>query len=130
VIVPKVLLVEDHEDTRLMYAEFLGDNFEVIQASDGEGALEAMRVRVPDLVITDVSLPGVDGFELIKRMRGDSTLARVPVICLSGYSTDAIEERAREAGCARLLQKPCLPDALAATVKGLLENEDARRPAR
>jgi DNA-binding response OmpR family regulator len=90
--VPKVLLVEDHEDTRLMYAEFLGDDFEVIQASDGEGALEAMRARVPDLVITDVSLPGVDGFELINRMRRETSLARVPVICLSGYSTDALEE--------------------------------------
>jgi DNA-binding response OmpR family regulator len=128
--VPKVLLVEDHEDTRLMYAEFLGDAFEVIQASDGEGALEAMRARTPDLVITDVSLPGVDGFELINRMRRETTLASVPVICLSGYSTDALEERAREVGCARLLQKPCLPDALAATVQGVLKKSSRRRSGR
>ncbi len=126
---PKVLLVEDHEDTRLMYAEFLGDNFEVVQASDGEGALEAMRALVPDLVITDVSLPGVDGFELINRMRREASLARVPVICLSGYSTDALEERAREVGCVRLLQKPCLPDALADTVAGLLQNEPRENSA-
>ncbi len=113
-----------------MYAEFLGDAFEVIQASDGEGALEAMRARTPDLVITDVSLPGVDGFELINRMRRETTLASVPVICLSGYSTDALEERAREVGCARLLQKPCLPDALAATVQGVLKKSSRRRSGR
>lgn len=126
---PLVLLVEDHPDTRLMYAEFLGDRFDVMQAADGEGALEAMRTRVPDLVITDLSLPRVDGFELVIRMRKDAALAAVPVICLSGYSTDALQQRAREAGCDRLLQKPCLPDALAAVVADLLRAGKPQRPA-
>ena len=122
-----LLLIEDHPDTRLMYAEFLRETFDVLQASAGDEALSVMRTRVPDLVITDLSLPRVDGFELMKRRRSDPTLASVPVICLSGYG-GTHEQRAREAGCDRLLQKPCLPDALAAAAEDVLrERSSARR---
>ena len=62
---PLVILVEDHADTRLMYAEFLSSEFEVVQAGDGEEALRVMQTRVPDLVITDLALPVVNGFELV-----------------------------------------------------------------
>ena len=109
---PLVILVEDHADTRLMYAEFLSSAFEVVQAGDGEEALRVMQTRVPDLVITDLALPVVNGFELVTRMRADPTLAAVPVICLSGYGGSAQEDRAREVGCDRLIEKPCLPDTL------------------
>ena len=108
----RVILVEDHADTRLMYAEFLSSDFEVIQAADGEEALRAMDAQVPDLVITDLTLPGVNGFELVTRRRADAALAAVPVICLSGYGGSAQEDRAREVGCDRLIEKPCLPDTL------------------
>jgi len=110
--VPLVILVEDHADTRLMYAEFLSSEFEVIQAADGEEALRAMQARAPDLVITDLSLPRVSGFELVTRMRADPALTAVPVICLSGYGGSAQKDRAREVGCDRLIEKPCLPDTL------------------
>jgi CheY-like chemotaxis protein len=128
--VPLVLIVEDHSDTRMMYAEFLADRFEVIEAADGERALEAMQTRVPDVVITDVSLPHLDGLELTIRMRKNAALAKVPVICLSGYSSDALEQRAIEAGCTRLLEKPCLPDDLATVVTEVLTGRQPRRPAR
>jgi CheY-like chemotaxis protein len=118
--VPLVILVEDHRDTRLMYAEFLSAEFEVIQAADGEEALQAMRTRVPDLVITDLLLPGLNGFELVTRMRGDPALAAVPVICLSGYGGTAQGDRAREVGCDRLIEKPCLPDTLSEAALELL----------
>jgi CheY-like chemotaxis protein len=122
-----VLLVEDHRDTRLMYSEFLTmDGFEVVQAADGEEALTLMAARTPDLVITDLALPRVDGFELMRRMRNDPTLAAVPVICLSGYSDDSREQRARAAGCSRLIQKPCLPDTLAEAASALLRSEPQR----
>ncbi len=109
---PILLLVEDHVDTRQMYAEFLGDLFDVMQAGEGQQALEMMRARRPDVVITDLSLPGIDGFELIKEARKDPALANIPIICLSGYGGHAHDERAREAGCNRIMQKPCMPDAL------------------
>ena len=124
---PLVILVEDHADTRLMYAEFLSSEFEVVQAGDGGEALRVMQTRVPDLVITDLALPVVNGFELVTRMRADPTLAAVPVICLSGYGGSAQEDRAREVGCDRLIEKPCLPDTLS---DAALEVLRARRQPR
>ena len=117
---PHIVLVEDHADTRQMYAEFLSLSFEVLQASDGREALALMRERAPALVITDLSLPGMDGFELIRLMRDDDRLRSVPVICLSGYGGHAHEQRAREVGCDHILQKPYLPDALATLAESVV----------
>jgi two-component system phosphate regulon response regulator PhoB len=110
---PVVLLVEDHTDTRQMYAEFLAASFDVLEAADGQQALAVLEQRVPAVVITDFSLPGFDGFELIRRIRRNHITEGVPVICLSGYGGRAHEQRAREVGCDRVLEKPCLPDVLA-----------------
>jgi CheY-like chemotaxis protein len=118
---PLLLLVEDHEDTRQMYAEFLGVSFEVVQARDGTQALDALQQNVPALVITDFSLPGIDGFELIRRMRDNQSTRDVPAICLSGYSGVRHEQRAREVGCDRMLEKPCLPDQLAQVAKEMAQ---------
>jgi two-component system, cell cycle response regulator DivK len=109
---PVILLVEDHQDTRQMYAEFLSVSFEVQAAAEAGAALAIVRQSPPDLLITDLSLPGMDGFELIAHIKKDPVLARIPIICLSGYGGHAHELRAREAGCDRILQKPCMPDAL------------------
>jgi CheY-like chemotaxis protein len=110
---PLILIVEDHVDTRQMYAEFLGLSFEVLQAADGHQALAVLGERVPAVVITDLSLPGIDGFELIKRIRANRATERVPVICLSGHIGRSHEQRARDAGFDRIMVKPCMPDALA-----------------
>ena len=110
---PVLLLVEDHADTRQMYAEFLGMSFDVLAAADGEEGLSLLRKHHVDVVITDLSLPGMDGFELVAEIRKDGALQRIPIICLSGYGGAAHEQRARAAGCDRILQKPCMPDALA-----------------
>jgi two-component system, cell cycle response regulator DivK len=124
---PFILLVEDHQDTRQMYAEFLAGEFDVATAPDGTEALDLMRAHRPDLVITDLSLPGIDGFALVALMRKDAALSRIPIICLSGYGGHAHEQRAREAGCDRLLQKPCMPDALAGVATELLHAFRDRR---
>jgi CheY-like chemotaxis protein len=125
---PLVLLVEDHDDTRQMYAEYLAETLTVAQAADGRVALDMLHRQPPDLLITDLSLPGLDGFELIARVRHDTMLSGLPIICLSGYGGHAHDERAREAGCNRILQKPCMPDALAAAAHALLNDEPGRSP--
>ncbi|HET9266406.1 MAG TPA: response regulator [Vicinamibacterales bacterium] len=117
---PRVLLVEDHADTRLMYAEFLSSSFEVLEAADGLEALDLALRHRPDLIVTDVSLPGIDGFELVTRLRRHAVTRQTPIVCLSGYGGDVYEERARKAGCNRIVQKPCLPDELARAVHQLL----------
>ena len=116
-----LLIVEDHADTRQMYAEFLGASYDVEEAANAEQALAAMRRQVPSLVITDFSLPGIDGFELIRRMRSEQATREVPVICLSGYGGSGHEQRAQAIGCDRVLEKPCLPDTLAQIARDLLE---------
>jgi twitching motility two-component system response regulator PilH len=112
-----VLLVEDHVDSRNMYAEFLRLQFDVLEAGDGMGALEAMQGARPDVVVTDLALPRMDGFELMKRMQADERLRDVPIIALSGFSGAEHEERARKAGSSLVLLKPCLPDDLARAVE-------------
>ncbi len=92
---PVVLLVEDHADTRMMYVEFLSLSFEVLTAGNGNGneALETLRTGRPDLLITDLSFPGLDGFQLIARIREDPATSRLPIICLSGYGGHVHEQR-------------------------------------
>jgi CheY-like chemotaxis protein len=99
-----------------MYAEFLRLQFNVIEAADGMRALEMMQQAAPDIVVTDLALPQMDGFELMERMRADKRLRDVPVIALSGFSGVEYESRARAAGSDVVLQKPCLPDDLAKAV--------------
>jgi len=124
-----LLLVEDHEDTRQMYAEFLGMSFEVVCAPDGEQGLALLRERPVHLVITDLSLPRMNGFELVAAIRNDPALRAIPIVCLSGYGGLAHEQRARDAGCDRILQKPCMPDALAEVATELIR-EAVDRSAR
>jgi CheY-like chemotaxis protein len=117
---PLVLLVEDHLDTRQMYAQFLSLQFAIAEAPDAEQALTMIHGRAPRLVITDLSLPGMSGFEMIERLKGDPTTRDIPVICLSGFGGRGHEERARELGCNLVLQKPCLPDELADAAASVL----------
>jgi CheY-like chemotaxis protein len=100
-----------------MYAEFLGSSFDVLEAGDGCQALEVLRRHVPAVVITDYSLPGINGFELTRQIRKNASTRDVPVICISGYSGNRYEEQARKVGCDRVLEKPCLTDALAAAAR-------------
>jgi chemosensory pili system protein ChpA (sensor histidine kinase/response regulator) len=104
-----------------MYAEFLSASFDVVLAASGSEALTLLETRVPALVITDFTLPGIDGFELIRQIRGNDSTRQVPVICLSGHGGRAHEQRAREVGCTRVLEKPCLPEALARTARELVQ---------
>jgi len=126
---PLVLIVEDHDDTRQMYAEFLGLSFDVRTVGTGQQALEFMTGRRPDLLITDIALPGMTGLELVSRIRADAALRGVPIICLSGFDGHAYDELARQAGCDRLIQKPCLPDALAIAVEEVLKGVQGRSVA-
>jgi CheY-like chemotaxis protein len=104
-----------------MYAEFFGPAFDVLEAANGEQALDVLRRQVPALVITDFSLPGMDGFELIRQIRGNATTREIPVICLSGYTGNRYEQQALAVGCDRVIEKPCLPDALFAAAKDLVQ---------
>ena len=118
---PLVLLVEDHADTRLMYAEYLKPDYDTSEAGDGITALEAARTSPPDIIVTDLALPRMDGFELIARLRADEQLRSIPVIALSGYSGIDVDARVRAAGTAVVIQKPCLPETLVQELRRQLQ---------
>ncbi|HEX5475179.1 MAG TPA: response regulator [Vicinamibacterales bacterium] len=127
---PVVLVVEDHADTRAMYVEFLSTQFRIEQAATATEALAIATTSPPDLIITDLSLPGMDGFELIHRFREQPALRGVAVICLSGYGGYAHEQRARECGADRILLKPCLPDDLIRHVRQVMRERGVAGPQR
>lgn len=118
---PRVLLVEDHADTRHMYAEYLRPDYETSEASDGVAALEALREGLPDIIVTDLALPRMDGFELIARLRADERLRAIPVIALSGYSGAELDARVKAAGPSVVIQKPCLPETLVQEIRNQLK---------
>ncbi len=102
-----VLVVEDHEESRKMLKVLLSlKGYEVIEAEEGERALELAKDKHPDLVLMDISLPGRDGLAIYREMRNCSSLGDVPIILTSGYSTDAFRQEVRAAGCNEFLVKP------------------------
>lgn len=111
---PVLLLVEDHADSRAMYAEYLTDRFEVIEAGDGQTAWDLVQRRAPDVIVTDLALPGVDGYELIAKIRADARIRDIPIIALSGYSAEAPPAGAPTWDV--VLEKPCLPEQVAEAV--------------
>jgi CheY-like chemotaxis protein len=108
----RILLVEDHADTRLMYAEFLGSDYDVDGVGDGIAALAAIEGQMPDIIVTDLALPRMDGYELIARVRANARFANIPIIALSGYSGAEHDQRVMQVQPVLVLQKPCLPETL------------------
>ena len=119
---PNVLLVEDDSAGRRMYAEWLTDaGFDVQQAHNGLQALERALELVPDVVVTDLNIPGIDGFELTRRLKHEPRTRNVPVVAVTGYAAfQADPGRAIRAGCDAVLEKPCSPDELESAIRSLI----------
>lgn len=119
---PSVLLVEDDRDGRRMYAHWLTDaGFHVDEAHNGLQALERAFDSPPDVVVTDLAIPGIDGFELTRRLKHDARTRDVPVLAVTGYAAFASDpDRARRAGCDVVLAKPCSPDDLESAIRDLI----------
>jgi CheY-like chemotaxis protein len=104
--VKTVLIVEDLELNRDLLAQLLEDEHRLVFAVDGVTALERAAEVRPDLVLMDLSLPRMDGWEATRRLKADAALAHIPVIALSAHAMSGDEERARAAGCDDYLTKP------------------------
>jgi CheY-like chemotaxis protein len=124
---PFVLLVEDFEDAREMYRDYLEfSGFRVETARDGHEAIEKARALRPHLILMDLSLPGIDGWEATRILKGDPTTADLIIVALSAHALAAEGDRARAAGCDGFIAKPCLPTELVAEiVVHLKANTDA-----
>jgi len=119
---PSVLLVEDDHAGRRLYAEWLTQaGFSVDQAHNGLQALERAFESVPDIVVTDFNIPGIDGFELTRRLKHDPRTRTVPVVAVTGYAAfQADPGRAIRAGCDAVLEKPCSPEDLETAIRTLI----------
>jgi two-component system, cell cycle response regulator DivK len=131
-LAPLVLLVEDFADAREMYRDYLEfSGFRVETAADGREAIEKARAHRPDLVLMDLSLPGIDGWEATRTLKADPRTADLPILALSAHAMGPEGRRAEEAGCDGFIAKPCLPHELVAEVARFLAlAAPAGRPAR
>lgn len=101
-----LLIVEDIELNRDLLAQLLEDDYRLVFATDGVAALELAAVARPDLILMDLSLPRMDGWEATRRLKADRALSRIPVLVLSAHAMSGDEERARASGCDDFLTKP------------------------
>lgn len=118
----RILIVEDTEDNRQILRDLLTNaGFDIIEAHDGEAAVEAAFEFRPDLILMDIQLPIMNGYEAIRRIKADTTLQLIPIIAVTSYALSEDKEKARAAGCDGYVAKPFSPRQLLATVRDLLE---------
>ena len=118
---PLILVVDDYEDAREMYAEYLRFcGFRVAEARNGNEALEQAFTLMPDLILMDLSLPGMDGWEATRQLKADERTRSIPVVALTGHALAGASEGAKKAGCDSFVTKPCLPDDLVVEVRRML----------
>ncbi len=118
---PLVLLVEDQSELREMYAQqFLLSGFDVIEAGNGADAISHTFEHFPDVVLMDLSLPVLDGWEATRRLKSDKRTAHIPVVALTAHDGSGELQRATRAGCDWFVPKPCPPDALITEIRRVL----------
>ena len=118
---PLILVVDDYQDAREMYAEYLVfSGFRVAEARNGNEAVAQAFALTPDLILMDLSLPGMDGWEATRLLKADDRTRHIPVVALTGHALAGASEGARKAGCDSFVTKPCLPDDLVVEVRRML----------
>ena len=121
---PLILVVEDFDDAREMYRDYLQfSGFRVETARDGREAIEKTRTLHPDLVLMDLSLPGIDGWEATRLLKSDPATRNILVVALSAHALATEGERARRAGCDGFIAKPCLPPDLVEEISKYLKTQ-------
>ena len=117
-----ILVVDDYQDAREMYAEYLQySGFRVAEAKNGNEAVTQARALKPDLILMDLSLPGMDGWEATRVLKADEETKHIPIVALTGHALAGASEGARKAGCDSFVTKPCLPDDLVVEVRRMLD---------
>ena len=101
-----ILIVEDVELNRDLLVQLLEQDYRLVVAADGEAAIQKAKEARPDLILMDLSLPRMDGWEATRRLKADTQLSKIPVIVLSAHAMRGDEERARSCGCDDFLTKP------------------------
>ena len=116
-----IAVIEDNADNRLLLGALLGEQYQVVEYEDGLDALAGMRRQPPDLVLLDISLPGMDGSEVLRRLRAEPALRHLPVIALTAHAMAGDRERFLAQGFDDYVTKPILDESeLLGTIERLL----------
>jgi two-component system, cell cycle response regulator DivK len=117
----RILVVEDQEDNRQIIRDLLSaTDYEIIEAESGEQALEAVARQRPDLILMDIQLPSMDGYEATRQIKADPTLRSITIIAVTSYALSGEEQKARAAGCDEYVPKPYSPRQLLAKIRQYL----------
>jgi two-component system cell cycle response regulator DivK len=116
----RILLVEDEADNMQILRDLLAPGYEVVEAENGEQALDEASKARPDLILMDIQLPVMDGYEATRRIKADPALRSIPIIAITSYALGEDEKRARAAGCDDFIAKPYSPRFLLAKIREYL----------
>ena len=126
-----ILIVDDNLTNMKLAANVLEDTgYKVSKAADAVEAQALLASIAPDLILMDLSMPGMDGWEATRRLKADRRTRDIPVIALTGHALTGFSESAKLAGCDAFVTKPCLPDTLVEEVRRLLGGQNAKRDRR
>jgi PAS domain S-box-containing protein len=126
---PRILFVEDEHSLREHLAEALSDEYQVDAAADGEQALRAILRARPELIVTDILMPGIDGIELVRTLRNTPSTATIPILLISGYAHEALRVQGFELGADSYLAKPYTVRELRARIRAMLQTARLRADA-
>jgi len=117
-----VLIVEDNEDNRIVYSTILRHHgFRVCEALDGEEGIEKARRELPDIILMDISIPLIDGWQVTETLKRETATKGIPIIALTAHAMPGDRQRAMAVGCDGYLAKPCEPRAVLAEVNRLID---------
>jgi two-component system cell cycle response regulator DivK len=117
----RILVVEDQEDNRRIVRDLLtSTGYELIEAVDGEAGVRMAKEHRPDLILMDIQLPGLDGYEATRRIKAEPTLRAIPIVVVTSYALSGDDAKAMAAGADAYVAKPFSPRQLLATIRKLL----------
>ena len=117
----RILMIEDTEDNRQIVRDLMASaGYQLLEAVDGVSGIAMTAEHKPDLILMDIQLPGVDGYEATRRIKADPALSHIPIIAVTSYALSGDEAKARAAGCDGYVAKPFSPRLLLATIKKFL----------
>ena len=120
-----ILIVEDNEDARFVFSAILNyDGYRIVEANDGGGGVACALEHLPDLIITDIDMPVMDGFEAARRIRADAHTARIPIVAITGHEFTAAQQAEADALFDGCFTKPMQPSRVLAEVQRLIGPPD------
>ena len=127
---PRILVIEDHEENRRILRDLLASvRYEMVEAVTGEDGLRMAETQRPDVVLMDIQLPGLDGYEVTRRLRANPSLRHIPIIAVTSYALSGDDAKAFKAGCDAYFAKPYDPMVLLAKIREYVASGPQGRPS-